>query len=119
MLISAKYSSLSKFIFNFCYCIYLNFFYFLSSSLIQQQIQICHSLFSTKASHQKNMEGFLNNLSKFNNSLLNLLFQLFSIKIVSFRKIRYIKIAETHCFQRFYNSIIFASAIPSQSFLVA
>ena len=55
------------------------------------------------------VEGFLNNSPKFNNSLLNLLFQLFSIKIVSFREIRYIKIAKTHCFQRFCNSIIFVT----------
>lgn len=32
------------------------------------------------------MEGFLNYLPKFNNSLSDLLFELFSIKIVSFRE---------------------------------
>ena len=72
----------------------------------------------TKASHHN--DGRLsNNSPKFNNSLLNLLFQLFSIKIVSFREIHYIKIAETHCFQGFYNSNIFISVIQTLSSLVA
>ena len=58
------------------------------------------------------MEGFLNNLSKFNNSLLNLLFPLFSIKIVSFREFRYVKIAKMLYFQRFYHRSIFVTLLP-------
>ena len=59
------------------------------------------------------MEGFLNYLPKFNNSLLDLFFLAFNIKIVSFRKFHYIKIAQTLYFQAFYDSNLFASIIPS------
>lgn len=39
------------------------------------------------------------------------IFLAFYIKTISFREIRYIKIAKTLCFQRFYNSNIFASVL--------
>jgi len=55
------------------------------------------------------MEGFLNNLPKFNNSLLNLLFNLFSIKIISLRSFLYRLITKTYYFQRFCNSNIYTS----------
>ena len=61
----------------------------------------------------KIMEYFLKNLPKFNNSLLNLLFQLFSIKIVSRESFWLHLIAEAHCFQRFYNRIIFVTVTPT------
>lgn len=76
---------------------------------VSPQILICHSLFP-----QKRWKA-LNNSPKFHNSLLNLLFQLFSIKIVSFREIRYIKIARIHCFQWFCIRNIFVTVIPTQS----
>ena len=80
----------------------------LYKNIILQKENTVHLFKNTYTSYR-----FLNNSPKFNNSLFNLLFQLFSIKIVSFREIRYIKIAETHCFQQFYSSNIFASAIPT------
>lgn len=39
------------------------------------------------------------------------IFLAFCIKKVSFKEIRYITIAKTLCFQRFYNSNIFASVL--------
>ncbi len=49
------------------------------------------------------MEGFLNNLSKFNNSLWNLLFLTFSIKIVSLKSFLLPSAVVILYFQRFYN----------------
>lgn len=46
------------------------------------------------------MEGFLNNYFKFNNSLSDLLFQLFSVKIVSLKSFLHRSISKTYCFQR-------------------
>jgi len=46
----------------------------------------------------KMMEGFLNNSPKFNNFLLNLFFQLFSIKIVSLRQFSRFQITKTQRF---------------------
>lgn len=60
------------------------------------------------------MKDFLNYLPKFNNSLSDLLFLTFSIKTVSFREFRYSKTAKILYFQRFYNSNIFASVIPTR-----
>ena len=66
----------------------------------------------------KTMEGFLNYLLKFNNSLLDLFFLAFSIKTVSFRESHYIKIALTLYFQAFYDSNLLASVIPSLLFIL-
>jgi len=61
------------------------------------------------------MEGFLNCLPKFNNSLLDLLFLVFSIKTVSFREFCYSKIAKPLYFQAFRNSNILVSVTPTRS----
>ena len=47
------------------------------------------------------MRGFLTNVPKFNNSLSDLLFLIFSIKIVSLRSFLLLQNAETLYFQRF------------------
>ena len=63
----------------------------------------------------KMVEGFLNNSPKFNNSLLNQLFQFFSIKTVPLSQFIRFLIDKTHCFQWFLSSNIFASVTPTRS----
>ena len=60
------------------------------------------------------MEGFLKKSLKFNNSLLNLLFQLFSIKIVSLKSFLLAQIIGTLHFQKFRCSNIFDSVIQTR-----
>lgn len=61
------------------------------------------------------MEGFLNDSPKFNNSLLNLLLGLFSIKIVSLKSILRHLIDKTDYFQQLCNSNSSVTVTPTQS----